>query len=380
MSSAPSTGAGHLPFQFTRESDLYNQGEAVKYFEDKFYENNRGVLLDDQLQQANTLRLLALEEPSLSLAAAQVLYMFCWFSSTGQILRDNIVAAAQLFDQSIGVSRCGADRSAEDWNEDGCDMRWFHAVLLYNWLGDTEGDPERSQAFKTKAYQGLAGLKQAARFASISHNWLTPSHINFNSIIFPRVPSRPIWDTQQMPMGRFLEESHHVFREELQAIIDDPRDLYKQLMNLDPSREHLANPGAWDTLRIVRYHHWYDIFCEAAPRTCELIKSRPEIMKCPFMNVNYVKLNPGAHLKPHFGNGPRLSAHLSVIAPEPMRAGMTVGDERRLWQEGKAIIFDDTYPHCVSHWGAKPRFVMLVWFCHPCDENHPHEQTCPETL
>ena len=25
-----------------------------------------------------------------------------------------------------------------------------------------------------------------------------------------------------------------------------------------------------------------------------------------------VRLNPGTHLKPHYGNGPRLSAHLSA--------------------------------------------------------------------
>ncbi|CAK0862802.1 unnamed protein product [Prorocentrum cordatum] len=68
------------------------------------------------------------------------------------------------------------------------------------------------------------------------------------------------------------------------------------------------------------------------------------------MNVNYVKLNPGAHLKPHFGNGPRLSAHLSVIAPEPLHAAMQVGTERVLWLEGKAIVFDDTYPEEPNHW------------------------------
>jgi len=105
--------------------------------------------------------------------------------------------------------------------------------------------------------------------------------------------------------------------------------------------------------------------------------SRQEIANCSFMNVNYVRLNPGANLKPHFGNGPRLSAHLSVIAPEPLRAGMSVGTEKVLWVEGKAIIFDDTYPHCVSHWGKQPRYVMLVWFCHPCDQSNDHGQQCP---
>ena len=29
-------------------------------------------------------------------------------------------------------------------------------------------------------------------------------------------------------------------------------------MKIDPSREHLATPGGWDTLRIVRYHNWFE--------------------------------------------------------------------------------------------------------------------------
>ena len=29
------------------------------------------------------------------------------------------------------------------------------------------------------------------------------------------------------------------------------------------------------------------VFCQLAPMTCELIKTRPEINECKFMNVNY---------------------------------------------------------------------------------------------
>ena len=38
------------------------------------------------------------------------------------------------------------------------------------------------------------------------------------------------------------------------------------------------------------------------------------------------------------------------------------------------------YPHMVSHWGQQPRYVMLVWFCHPCDTGSEHNQTCPTGL
>merc|ERR1719469_1347763 len=304
--------------------------------------------------------------------------MFSWFRSTGQILRDNIIASAQLFERSIGASMCDVESTA--WNDWSCDIRWMHSMLLYNWLGQTEGDAAQSQAYTAKAHELLAGLRRVPGYAAVQNTWVTPLHVNFNSVKFPGRPSRPIWKTSELAMGRWLEASHHIFKEELEALVNDPRDLYSQLVAADPSREHLATPGGWETLRIVRYHHWFDLFCELAPRTCEAIRTRPEVVNCTFMNVNYVKLNPGTHLKPHYGNGPRLSAHLSVLAPEPLRSGMSVASEQVMWVEGKAIIFDDTYPHAVSHWGKLPRYVMLVWFCHPCDDTNPHEQTCPITV
>jgi hypothetical protein len=337
------------------------------------------VLSDGDLEQVEGLRQQALQEPVLALAAAQVLYMFGWFRSTGEVIRGNVVASAQLFERSISAGSCGSDTPKEAWHDNACDMRWMHSALLYRWLGDTEGDAEQGRAYREKAQQLSQGMRLAAAHAEAGKLWSSPLHLNFNSMIFPGKPSRPIWNTQEVGMGRFLEENHHIFKAELEAILNDPRDLFGQLVLLDASREHLASPGSWDTVRVVRYHHWFDLFCEMAPLTCELVKTRPELTSCSFMNVNYVKLNPGAHLKPHFGNGPRLSAHLSVIAPEPLRAAMQVGTERVLWLEGKAIVFDDTYPHSVSHWGVLPRYVLLVWFCHPCDTGHRHGQECPDT-
>lgn len=365
-----------LPFEYSPQIDLYNQAEAVKYFEDKFYDN-AGALTDAQLLQVDDLRERGFKDPVLALAAAQALYMFGWFRSTGQILRENVVASAQLFERSLSASQCAVDSPV--WNDWSCDIRWMHSMLLYNWLGQTEGDVVRRQSYTAKAHELWAGLRQVPGYAAVKDRWISPLYVNFNSVKFPTRPSRPIWDTQQLAMGRWLEANHHIFKEELEALVNDPRDLYTQLAAADASREHLATPGGWETLRIVRYHHWYDLFCEFAPRTCEAIRTRPEIVNCTFMNVNYVKLNPDTHLKPHYGNGPRLSAHLSVIAPEPLRSGMSVADKQVMWLEGKAIIFDDTYPHCVSHWGKQPRYVMLVWFCHPCDDTNAHGQTCPDS-
>merc|ERR1711971_1174101 len=131
----------------------------------------------------------------------------------------------------------------------------MHSAMLYQWLGDSAQKVEEHVAFVTKAHELLAGLHKVPRYEKQRHIWLTPLQVSFNSVIFPGKPSRPIWDTSSLPMGRFLEENHHVFKAELEAILNDPRDLYSELRRLDASREHLATPGGWETVRIVRYHN-----------------------------------------------------------------------------------------------------------------------------
>jgi len=49
---------------------------------------------------------------------------------------------------------------------------------------------------------------------------------------------------------------------------------------------------------------------------------------------------------------------------------MTVGGQVVRWQEGRAVVFDDTFVHSVQHDGLEPRFVLNAWFCHPCDSEH----------
>lgn len=368
-------------FQFSRESDIFNQAQAMEYFEKKYYnEENRWALSEESLVEAANLGRAAQVEPSLALGAAQVLYLFGWFTRTGEIIRENILFAAQLFEQSIGVGGCDNSLTVEAWLEGACDIRFGSAALLYNWLGETEKDATQALKLRNHATEFLNYLKTVPRFKDVKDSWTHPLHMNFNQLRFPNIPSQPFWDSRRVPLAQFLEENFAVFREELDNILAQPGDLYEELRKADGSIESLATPGGWDAIRIVRYGHWFEGFCEVAPRTCALLRTRPELVNCPYVNTNYYKLFPSSHLKPHFGNAPRLTAHLPVIAPEPLRSGISVGTEQSLWREGKVLVLDDTYPHSVSHWGTKPRYVLATWFCHPCDEDTDHKQTCPGSL
>merc|ERR1711990_425986 len=78
----------------------------------------------------------------------------------------------------------------------------------------------------------------------------------------------------------------------------------------------------------------------------------------------FSRLTPGTHLRPHCGpTNTHLTCHLGLKVP----AGCEIrcGTEKRIWKEGKCLIFDDSFEHEVWHQGDSVRLVLLIRFWHP---------------
>jgi len=73
-------------------------------------------------------------------------------------------------------------------------------------------------------------------------------------------------------------------------------------------------------------------------------------------------LAPGTHIPRHKGVSKNLvNCHLGLIVPKNREACYLVcGGERPLWQEGKVIVFDDTYPHEVHNLTDEERVVLML--------------------
>ena len=80
---------------------------------------------------------------------------------------------------------------------------------------------------------------------------------------------------------------------------------------------------------------------------------------------------PGIHVLPHCGpTNARIRMHLGLQVPE----GITfkVGGEDAAWQEGKVLVFDDSFEHeveaqpdaCAGK-GCDERIVLIVDLWHP---------------
>jgi beta-hydroxylase len=58
-----------------------------------------------------------------------------------------------------------------------------------------------------------------------------------------------------------------------------------------------------------------------------------------------------------------LRYHLGLLVPsDPTRCGIRVGDERRHWEAGRSLVFDDTFEHEAWNESDEPRVVLFVDF------------------
>jgi beta-hydroxylase len=83
----------------------------------------------------------------------------------------------------------------------------------------------------------------------------------------------------------------------------------------------------------------------------------------PGMNTAFFSIiSAGKHIPPHRGPFKGVVRHhLGLVVPEPReRCRIRVGSEVRHWEEGRSLVFDDTYEHEVWNDTDGLRVVLFL--------------------
>lgn len=384
-------GAGPPESHQMSESDVYlgsehftanessNLGVIYKWLDDVMWTElwdsgkNRRVVYD-QLEQL--ARLSTDHFPSMTFAVAQALYSYFWFKDNGpEVDLRAALRSIDLHELTLNQSGCrDLTMAVGSFLSKACAERWFYTIMLCTEVGielaASRTDVGRSASLLGKADELFHELNSYSFFNF--RRWKSLYDINTNSHVFPElVGQRPIWPNEALPIAGWLEENFQVFKDDLDSIIEN--NLFDTLYfaghvsmtQFGPKRE------SWAPLNLIHNRKLAPHACQVANRTCELLLTRPEIAECDAKDAGaaFARLLPGMGIKPHFWNAPpRLGVHLGIYTPPG--ASMYVGEHRVEWQEGKAVVFDDTYIHSVRHKGTETRYLLIAWFCHPCDNVH----------
>jgi len=176
-----------------------------------------------------------------------------------------------------------------------------------------------------------------------------------------RVGDRPVFDPTRFGWIAELEARAPAIRRELEAVLAY-REAIPPLASISPDHRRIAPPGTWKSFFLHGYGYKVEENCARCPVTSAAVERIPGLNSA-FFSI----LEPGAHIPRHRGvTKAILTAHLGLIVPEPReQCRMAVEQEMLLWEEGRTLVFDDTFHHEVWNDTNGLRAVLLIQFRRP---------------
>ena len=171
-------------------------------------------------------------------------------------------------------------------------------------------------------------------------------------------PEREVHEARDFPWLAGLEAEWRAIRAE--AVLER-RDIIPSFQEISPEQLAITQDDKWKTYVLHAYGVRAPHNCAACPRTASAVERIPG-MKTAFFSI----LAAGKHIPPH--RGPYkglLRCHLGLIVPEPAACGLRVGGTHSAWEEGRAIVFDDTFEHEAWNRGSGDRVVLFIDFARP---------------
>ena len=161
---------------------------------------------------------------------------------------------------------------------------------------------------------------------------------------------------ERFPWVKHIEANWEVIRDEAQALLAD-REALANFQDISKDQIEITDDDRWKTFFLYGYGFEAKLGVEMCPRTAQLMREIPG-MKTAMISI----LSPSKHILDH--RGPYkgvLRYHLGLIVPEDAEScRIRVGDDYRRWEEGKSMIFDDTFNHEVWNDTDETRVVLFV--------------------
>jgi beta-hydroxylase len=220
-----------------------------------------------------------------------------------------------------------------------------------------QADPEKpAQRWQT---EGIAPMERPGAVARLI--MAIVAFVERLNLKLAKLGNPCIYDRADFPWAAGVEREWRPIRAELDHVLVRKADL-PNVQEITADAAALSRDAGWKIFPLVAYGLRSQPNIDLCPQTWRIVQAIPGLT-----TVMFSILEPGKRIPPHRGpyNGV-LRLHLGLIVPEPReRLAIRVGPERRHWQEGEALIFDDAYEHEAWNETTGLRVVLFVDFEKP---------------
>ena len=166
----------------------------------------------------------------------------------------------------------------------------------------------------------------------------------------------PVFDTSKFPWAIELEKNFDVIHRELQGILG-MREYIPLFHDLSPDQKRISTGENWRTFFLKGFGYEAEQSWKRCPETMKVLSKIPNL-RSAFFSI----LGPNYHIPHHQGVTKGLiRCHLGLIVPDQRdQCVMRVDDQICQWEEGRCLVFDDTYDHEVWNKTDQERVVLLM--------------------
>jgi len=184
----------------------------------------------------------------------------------------------------------------------------------------------------------------------------------------PGIPPTPFFGRELFPWIDAFEAQTGAIREELLDLLPSQTGHERVFTTDDLEQQNLRGERTqptWNGYYFYRHGERRDENCERCPRSAAAIDALP-LSRVPAHGpeVLFSVFTPDTHLLPHQGvTNSRVVGHLPLIVPAD--CALRVGGELHEWQEGRTVVFDDTYEHEAWNRSDQTRVVLIFDLWNP---------------
>jgi hypothetical protein len=236
---------------------------------------------------------------------------------------------------------------------------------------DREGFGERVQGWAARGLLRGAGSAVAAParlnlFAEAAESYVAAggrrfplrSHFALQRpvVFYPGLETLEIHDRRRFPWVAALEGAFEVIQREFEGLLGTGEGF------ATAHRSHTST-GEWAAAYLWAFGRQVDEqTCARCPETVRLLREIPGVAQ--FGTTLYSALAPHTQIAPHHGySNAKLRCQLPLRVPGGCR--LKVGEQEVEQQEGRCIVFDDSFLHSAWNDSGEARFVLVFDFFHP---------------
>ncbi|MBE9154559.1 aspartyl/asparaginyl beta-hydroxylase domain-containing protein [Cyanobium sp. LEGE 06113] len=171
----------------------------------------------------------------------------------------------------------------------------------------------------------------------------------------------PVFDAGRFAWIDTVEGQWLGVRQELEQVMHH-REAMPNFQQILPQVGKIQKDDQWKTFFLKGVGMDCRDNARRCPQTMALLEQIPHCSTA-FFSI----LSPHKQIPPHRGAWAGvLRLHLALIVPEPReRCRIRIADQLHLWEEGRCLVFDDTYNHQVWNDTEGYRVVLFVDFARP---------------